>query len=176
MKIQKILSIIILGFIAFVGVHVNAEAVPVSCSWSVISSYGPPDNSWRDIVRECKETDGTLVATQTFRGYSNGNVENCSILPEDGITYTGACMTAEFFREELNGGGNGGGNSSQCTTPGMRVQGGCANSYDSSMLTDPVILGRCGSGCSLRFETLGWTEACPFVGHNRSPEYGLFCK
>lgn len=173
MALIKILGAALLSCAAFIGVNANAQQVtPVSCTWGTISSYGPPDNSWRDIVRACKESNGTLVANQSFRGYNGtGVMQNCVITPATNITYTGTCESPSFFRNIPPPPPD-----SLCTTPGVRIQGGCANSYDSSMLTNPIYLSRCGSGCALEYRTIGWTSACPNSGNGRSPEYGIFCK
>jgi hypothetical protein len=179
MRVIKMLGAALIGFAAFIGVSANAQT-PVACSWTVVSSYGPPDNSYRNIVRECRESNNTLVATQSFVGYSSGAVQNCVLTPAANITYTGACISPSFFR---NAASSSSAQSSRvvssvsaCATPGVRVQGGCANSFDSSMLTNPTYLSRCGSGCTLEYRTIGWTSACPNSGNGRSPEYGLFCK
>lgn len=96
MKVIKMLGTVLLGCAALMCVSANAQT-PVSCSWSVTSSYGPPDNSWRDIVRVCKESNGALVATQSFRGYNvTGVTQNCVLTPAANIGYTGACMSPSF--------------------------------------------------------------------------------
>lgn len=179
MRVIKMLGAALIGCAAFIGVSANAQT-PVSCSWSVISSDGPPNGSWRNIVRVCKESNGALVATQSFLGTSTGGVQNCVLTPVASISYTGSCISPTFFRAAASSSSAQSSSSvssvSACATPGMRVQGGCANSYNSSMLTNPTIVARCGSGCSLEYRTIGWTSACPSGYGGSSPEYGLFCK
>lgn len=179
MSVMKMLGAALLSCIALMSVSVNAQPVPVSCNWSVVSSYGPPDNSWRDIVRQCKESNGTLVATQNFRGFANGTVTNCSLTPASNIGYTGACMSPSFYRTTSSSSSaqssSAASSVSACTTPGLRVHGGCANSYTPALLTQPNIQARCGTGCTLEYQVLGWTSACPNVGEGRSPEFGIYC-
>lgn len=176
MRVIKMLGAALIGFAAFIGVSANAQT-PVACSWTVVSSYGPPDNSYRNIVRECRESNNTLVATQSFVGYSSGAVQNCVLTPAANITYTGACISPSFFRNAASSSSAQSSSAPACTTPGRQVFGGfCANSADSSMLSNPTYLARCGSGCSLEFKNLGWTTRCPNSGQGRSPEYGVFCK
>jgi hypothetical protein len=169
MRVIKMLGAALLGCAALMSVGVSAQqVVPVSCTWGVISSTGPQDNSWRDIVRECRESNSALVATQSFRGFANGTVSNCALAPAANISYTGACMSPSFSKTIT---------SPTCTTPGMQVHGGfCANSADPALLTNPTYLARCGAGCSLEFKNVGWTSKCPNSGNGRSPEYGVFCK
>lgn len=179
MRAIKILGAALLVCVGCIGVSANAQT-SVSCNWGVVSSYGPPDNSWRDIVRECREPNGTLVATQSFRGFATGGTSNCSLSLATNISYTGACMSPSFTRNVTPASSaqssSVASSVSACSTPGMRIQGGCANSYDSSMLTNPTYVSRCGAGCTLEYRSLGWTSACPSSGNGRSPEYGLFCK
>lgn len=179
MRVIKMLGAVLISCAAFFGASVNAQT-PVSCNWTVVSSYGPPNNSYRNIVRECRESNNALVATQSFVGYSSGAVQNCVLTPAANITYTGVCISPSFFRNtapsSFTQSSNVVSSVSACTTPGMRVQGGCANSFNSSMLTNPTIVARCGSGCNLEYRTIGWTSACPSGSGGSSPEYGLFCK
>lgn len=179
MKIPKIVGAVFFSCLAFLSVGAKADAEPVACSWTVISSYGPPSNLYRNIVRQCRESNGDLVATQEFVGYSNGNTENCTLTTEENIFYTGDCIqpvAPSFFREvtptppppppEPT-----------CQTPGQQVHGGfCANSSNPGMLDNPTYQARCGSHCSLEFQNLGYTSTCPYAGAARSPEYGIFCK
>jgi len=180
MYVIKVFGSVLLIFTAFICVGASAQQVPVSCTWAVISSYGPPDNSWRDIVRHCKEPDGTLVATQSFRGFSGGGVLNCSLAPVSNVGYTGDCMSPSFYRTHGSSSSvqssSAASSVSACTTPGVRVHGGCNGAYNSNLLTQPNILARCGVGCSLEHRVIGWTSACPNEGTGRSPEFGLYCK
>jgi len=178
MRVIKMLGAALLGFAALIGVSANAQ-VSVSCNWIVVSSYGPPDGSSRNITQQCKESNGTLVATRNFYSLANGTVTSCSLSPASNISYTGACMSPSFSRTLASSSAQSSSSApsvSACATPGMRVQGGCANSYNSSMLTNPTIVARCGSGCSVEYRTIGWTSACPSGYGGSSPEYGLFCK
>lgn len=179
MSLVKMLGTALLSCIVLTCMSANAQQVPVSCTWSVVSSYGPPDNSWRDIVRQCKESNGTLVATQSFRGFANGNVSNCSLSLASNISYTGACITPSFYRTTSSSSSaqssSAASSVSACATPGLRVHGGCANSYTPALLTQANILARCGAGCTLQYQEVGWTSACPYSGQVRSPEFGLYC-
>lgn len=179
MSIVKMLGAALLSYIALMCVSANAQQVPVSCTWSVVSSYGPPDNSWRDIVRQCKESNGTLVATQSFRGFPNGSMSNCSLSLASNIGYTGACATPSFYRTTSSSSSaqssSAASSVSTCTTPGLRVYGACASSYTPALLTQPNIVARCGTGCTLVYQELGWTSACPNMYEGRSPEFGLYC-
>lgn len=169
MRVIKMLGATLIGFAAFIGVSANAQQVPVSCNLVLISSDGPPNGSSRYITHQCKESNGNAVAsralvwTQATNGYTS-----CTISTQADITWTGTCLSPSFFRTTTP--------PPACTSINVQVQGGCANSYDSSMLTNPTIVARCGSGCSLEYRTIGWTSLCPNSGSGRSPEYGLFCK
>lgn len=171
MRAIKMLGAALLGVAAFLSVGVHAAQEPVSCAWSLVSSDGPPSGATRYIVLQCKESNGNQVATrnlvwtQAANGYTS-----CTISTAPSIGWTGDCMSPSFYRTIVNI------PVSTCTTPEARIQGGCANSYDSSMLTNSTYVSRCGSGCSLEYRTLGWTSVCPNSGNGRSPEYGLFCK
>ena len=178
MRTLKILGAALLSCFSLMSVGANAEQVPVSCSWSVTSSYGPPDNTWRNIVRQCKESNGSLVATQAFKGFANGTVENCVLTTAPGYGYTGGCIhpNPPSFYKIVTSSSSSSSPSSSCTTPGKRVHGGCANSMDPGLLQRSDILARCGSGCSLEFKVLDYTSACPNSGNGSSPEYGIFCK
>jgi hypothetical protein len=178
MRVIKMLGAALLGIAAFVSVGANAAQEPVSCVWSLVSSEGPLTGATRYIVLQCKESNGNqaatrnMVWTQAANGYTS-----CSISTALSIGWTGDCMSPSFYRTiASSSSAQGSSTPSSCATPGMRIQGGCANSYDSSMLTNPTIVARCGSGCSLEYRTIGWTSACPNSGNGRSPEYGLFCK
>ncbi len=180
MRVIKMLGSVAISFAAFIGLSANAQT-PVSCTWTVVSSYGPPNNTYRNIVRECRESNNALVATQSFVGYSNGDVQNCVLTPAANITYTGSCMSPSFFRNVASSSSaqssSTASNVSSCTTPGMQVHGGfCANSADPALLSNPTYIARCGAGCSLEFKNVGWTSRCPNSGNGRSPEYGVFCK
>ncbi len=168
MRVIKMLGATLLGFVAFIGASANAQqVVPVSCTWSTVSSYGPPDNSWRDIVRACKESNGTLVANQSFRGYNGtGVMENCVITPATNISYTGTCASPSFSRAVPP-------LPPVCANAGKYLGNGCANGTANI----PVATA-CGSNCSLRFETVGWTAACPHPGQSPagSPEVKVFCQ
>lgn len=177
MRVIKMLGAALLGIAAVVSVSANAAQEPVSCVWHLVSSDGPPSGATRYIVLQCKESNGNQIATrnliwtQAANGYTS-----CSISTAPNIGWTGACMSPSFYRNITSSSSAQSSSVSSCATPGMRIQGGCANSYDSSMLTNPTYVSRCGSGCSLEYRSLGWTGACPNSGDGRSPEYGLFCK
>jgi hypothetical protein len=173
MRSLKIVGAALLSLFAITSANASAEQVPVSCSWSVTSSYGPPHEEWRNITRQCKESNGDLVATQTFKGFDGGGVENCSLTTEPDYGYSGDCMeptAPSFFKNIVVE------PPSSCTTIGVRVHGGCANAMPSGILTDSSVIGRCGQGCSLEVQYLGYNRACPFSGRGRSPEYGIYCK
>lgn len=180
MNLIKMLGATLLSCLALISVSASAQQVPVSCSWTVVSSYGPADNSWRDIVRQCKEANGTLVATQSFRALSNGGVSNCSLSPITNVSYTGDCMSPSFYRNAASSSSAQSSSSSSsvsaCATPGLRVHGGCANSYNTDLLENPTIQARCGTGCTLEYQVIGWTTACPRGRDGSSPEFGLYCK
>lgn len=183
MKVIKMLGAALLAGAVFLSVGVNAQTI-VPCTWGVTSSYGPPDGSVRYVTQQCKEANNTLVATRSFTAWPNvATVANCIITPATGITYVGSCQpntSLTFYRNAASSSSaqssSAASSVSVCTTPNVRVHGGCANSYDSGMLTNPTIIARCGSGCSLEYRTIGWTSACPNSGNARSPEFGLFCK
>lgn len=182
MKVIKMLGAAMLAGAAFLSIGVNAQTV-VPCTWAVTSSYGPPDGSIRYVTQQCKEANNTLVATRSFTAWPNvSTVADCVLTPAAGITYVGSCppgASLTFYRNASSSSSVPSSSStsssissvSACTTPNVRVQGGCTHNYDSSMLTNPTIISRCGSGCSLEFRSLGSTSACPQTG-----EYGIYCK
>jgi hypothetical protein len=178
MKLIKMLGAVLLSCAAVMSVGANGAQEPVGCVWSLVSSDGPPSGATRYIVLHCKESNGNQVATrnlvwtQAANGYTS-----CTISTGPSIGWTGDCMSPSFYRTIASSSSAQSSSApTTCTTPGMRIQGGCANSYDSSMLTNPTYVSRCGSGCSVEYRELGWNNVCPYSGIGRSPEYGLFCK
>ena len=181
MRAIKILGAALVGFAAFVSFGAYAAQEPVSCVWSIVSSDGPPSGATRYIVLQCKESNGNQVATRNLIWTQAANdYTSCTISTAPNITWTNTCLLPSFYRTTASSSSaqssSAPSNVSTCATPGRPVQGGCANYFDSSMLTNPTYLSRCGSGCTLEYRTLGWTTACPNSGNGRSPEYGLFCK
>jgi hypothetical protein len=184
MRVIKMLGVALLGLAALVSVGANAQQVSVPCVWQTISSEGNPNGSSRYITQQCKESNSSLVATRKFVWIQGQGVISCDMsYLAPGVSYTGNCLeptSPSFFRSPVSSSSaqssSAASSISACATSGRRVQGGCANSYNSSMLTNPTIVARCGSGCSLEYRTIGWTSACPNSGNGRSPEYGLFCK
>lgn len=173
MRVIKMLGAALIGFAALIGVGASAQT-PVSCNLVLISSDGPPDGSSRYITHQCIEANGNVVATRNLIWTKAANgYTSCVISTSTNITWSGTCLSPSFYRTVVTSSSS---SVSSCTTPGARVQGGCANSYNPGMLTNPTYLSRCGSGCTLEYRTLGWTSACPNSGEGRSPEYGLFCK
>lgn len=164
MRVIKMLGAALLGCAALMSIGASAQqVVSVSCGWSVVSSYGPPDNSWRDIVRECKESNGTLVATQSFRGYNaTGVTQNCVLSPAANISYTGACMTPSFSRTIVV---------SSCNS-GAYIGSGCANSMTASPGFGAAVQQVCGAGCPVRYENFGATNGC----WTQSPYLKAYCK
>lgn len=167
MRVIKMLGAVLLGCAALMSIGASAQqVVSVSCSWSVVSSYGPPDNSWRDIVRECKETNGTLVATQSFRGYNaTGVTQNCVLTPAANISYSGACMTPSFSRTIPP---------APACNSGAYIGAGCANSMTNSQGFWMEVQRVCGTGCQVTYKNLGWggVHGC----HQQSPKLEAYCK
>lgn len=165
MRVIKMLGAALIGFAAFIGSSANAQqVVPVSCNWIVVSSYGPPDNSWRDIVRACKESNGTLVAHQSFRGYNGtGVMENCVLTPAANISYTGTCASPSFSRTIPP--------SPSCNS-GAYIGAGCANSMTGSPGFGTAVQHTCGAGCPVRFENFGGINGC----YVQSPYLKAYCQ
>lgn len=173
MRVIKMLGVALLGCAAFLSVGANAQQTSVACDLVLVSSDGPPSGASRVIIHQCTESNGNSVATRTLNWTSTAGYTSCTISTATNIGWTGTCLSPSFYRTQSSTTSS---VPSTCTTPGVRVLGGCANSYDSSFLTNPTYLARCGAGCTLEYRTIGWTAACPNSGNGRSPEYGLFCK
>ncbi|WP_152600242.1 hypothetical protein [Cellvibrio mixtus] len=172
MRVIKMLGAALLGLAVLINVGANAQGVPVSCTWSVASSEGPPNGTWRDVVRVCKEANNTWVASQNFRSYNGSNVmENCTLTLAANISSTGACSSPSFFRTAVSSSSASSSASPVCPNAGKFLGQGCANG--TANIPVPTL---CGNNCSLRFETIGWTTACPYAGEGRSPEVKVFCQ
>lgn len=174
MRVIKMLGAVLLGCAALMSIGASAQqVVSVSCSWSVVSSYGPPDNSWRDIVRECREANGTLVATQSFRGYNaTGVTQNCVLSPAANISYTGACMTPSFTRTLVASSSAQSSSSASSCNSGAYIGSGCANSMTASPGFGAAVQQVCGTGCPVRYENFGATNGC----WTQSPYLKAYCK
>ena len=170
MRAIKKIGCLFLGLAAFFTLNANAQTqnVAVSCNWVQTGSQSGPYTAI--ITFQCQESNGNVAATRSLT-YSAPNwaVTYCTISLASGVFNSGSCQSTNLYRQVIPP-------TSTCTTPGVRIQGGCVNSYDSSMLTNPIFLSRCGSGCALEYRTVGWTSACPNSGNGRSPEYGIYCK
>lgn len=171
MRVIKMLGAALIGCVVFFGVGANAQT-PVSCSWSVISSEGPPNGSWRNIVRVCKESNGALVATQSFLGYSNGDVQNCVLTPVASISYTGSCISPAFFRAVASSSSAQSSSSAPSCNSGAYIGSGCANSMTASPGFGAAVQQVCGTGCPVRYENFGATNGC----WTQSPYLKAYCK
>jgi len=171
MRVIKMLGVALLGCAAFLSTVANAQT-PVSCNWASIGTENPPNYNITIVYHQCKQTNGTLIANrQLITNKTTGAVQQCTLTPESGYTYSGSCLNPSFSTQSPIVTPT-----SSCTTPGVQVHGGCANSYNPSFLTNPTYLSRCGTGCTLEYQSQGWTSACPPGNAGSSPQYGLFCK
>ena len=71
MRAIKMLGAVLLCCAALASMSVHAQT-PVSFIWSLISSDGPPNSSWRIISQACKDSSGKTIGGRTFR--VDGNV------------------------------------------------------------------------------------------------------
>lgn len=168
-------------FLKFYGVVVAAlfslsasaqtQNVPVSCDWEHVSSQSGP--SAATITFQCEEADGSVAATRQLT-YSapSWQVSYCSISLATGVFNSGTCQNTSLYRVEQVTPPP----PSTCTTPGLEVYRACGNSLASGALNYDDIVARCGSGCELDYESVGFTEMCPNSGVARSPEISIFCK
>lgn len=164
MRVIKVLRVAFFCCLAVIGVSANAQT-PVSCNWATISSEGPPNGSSRYISQQCNESNGTFVAGRSFV-WVQGSITSCNLSTATNVTYTGDCMSPSFFRTSIP-------STPACANAGKYLGNVCGNSASNI----PVHLA-CGSNCSLRFETVGWTAMCPHPGQSPagSPELKVFCK
>jgi len=173
MRVIKILSAALIGFAAFIGVSVNAQQVPVSCVWTLVSSDGPPSGATRYIVLQCKESNGNQIATrnlvwtQAANGYTS-----CTISTAPSISWTGDCMSPSFYRTIVASSSAQSSSSAPSCNSGAYIGSGCANSMTASPGFGAAVQQVCGAGCPVRYENFGATNGC----WTQSPYLKAYCK
>lgn len=165
MRVLKLLSVVAMVSAAFSATNAMAQTqnVPVSCNWVHASSQSGA--SAAIVTFQCKEANNNVAATRSLT-YSapTWQVTYCTISLASGVYNSGSCQSASLYRVEPIP-------PSLCAKAGTYLVNMCAN----SMVNIPV-QSACGSNCSLRYETVGWTSMCPAVGEGRSPEVKVFCQ
>lgn len=166
MSVLKKVGSFLLGAVALIAINATAQTqnVPVSCNWVQTGSQSGPYTAI--ITFQCQESGGNVAATRTLT-YSapSWQVTNCSISLASGVYNSGTCQSASLYRVEPIV------IPPACPNAGKYLGQGCAN----GTVNIPVST-LCGNNCSLRLETIGWTPACPYEGHGRSPEVKVYCK
>lgn len=170
MRLVKMLGTALFICAAFIGVSANAQQVPVSCNWSVVSSEGPPSGTSRHIVVQCKESNGNVVATRNLTWTNTDGYTSCTISTASDIGYTGTCMLPSLYRTTTAP------SSVTSSTPncnsGAYIGSGCANSMTASPGFGAAVGQVCGTGCPVRFENLGATNGCRV----QSPYLNAYCQ
>lgn len=165
MRALKLLGVAALASMAFSTTNASAQTqnVPVSCTWTQVSSQSGPYTAI--IGLQCKEANNNVAASRTLTYTApSWQVTNCSISLASGVYNSGTCQDANLYRTVAP-------LSSQCQNAGKFLGQGCAN-----RTANIPVQTLCGDNCSLRFETIGWTAACPYAGEGRSPEVKVFCQ
>lgn len=165
MRVLKLLGVAALASIAFSTTNAMAQTqnVPVSCNWVQTGSQSGPFTAI--ITFQCQESGGNVAATRSLTYTApSWQVSNCSISLASGVYNSGSCQSASLYRIEPIP-------PSLCAKAGTYLVNLCANSAGNI-----PVQSACGSNCSLRFETVGWTSMCPAVGEGRSPEVKVFCQ
>jgi hypothetical protein len=173
MRVLKILGSALIGCAALFAFTASAQTqnVPVSCNWVQTGSQSGPYTAI--ITFQCQESTGGVAATRSLT-YSSPSwaVTNCSISLASGVLNSGNCQNTSLYRVvpvvvPV----------STCPNAGKLITSSCGNSLGSSAFGQWAMQ-QCGSGCTLRYETVGWTAQCPHPGQSPagSPEVKVYCK
>lgn len=170
MSVLKKVGSFILGAVALIAIQATAQTqnVPVSCSWVQTGSQSGPFAAI--ITFQCQESGGSVAATRSLTYTApTWQVTNCSISTASGVFYSGTCQNASLYRVQTV--------VSACANAGKLITSACGNSLGSDAFGQWAMQ-QCGSGCSLRYETVGWTAKCPHPGQSPagSPEVKVYCQ
>lgn len=167
MRVIKIAGGLFLGLVALLTFNANAQTqnAPVSCNW--VQTGSQSGQSIAIITLQCQESGGNVAATRVLTYTApTWQITNCNISLSSGVLNSGTCQSPNLYRPIDPP-------VSTCANAGKYLGNSCAN----STVNIPVPVA-CGANCSLRFETVGWTAACPHPGQSPagSPEVKVFCK
>lgn len=140
----------------------TASAAPIACTWSITAATTSGNVSF-NCNNPTYGTVATRVMTHSAPYTSN---PSCTLsISLAGVNSEGTCLNPSF-------------NDNTCAS-GTHIANLCAQAYSSSGFQQNAIPAVCGTGCSARYDVVGYTPQCPAPSRYHqvdSPELAVYCE